>query len=68
MLWEYTIFAIFVDAITEAPGNWSRIRKAAKGEYVYPQRGGDINIQVWRILSVTAFFWFQAPPSSTSGI
>jgi hypothetical protein len=49
-----SIVAIFTDAVTEAPGNWSRIRKAAKGEYEYPER--DLSSQIRRMLSVGALF------------
>jgi hypothetical protein len=50
-----SILAIFIDAATEAPGSWSRIRKAVKGEYDYREKG-DLSSRLRRILFVAGIF------------
>jgi hypothetical protein len=49
-----SICGIFLDALIEAPTNWSRIRAVVKGEYTFPKK--DLSSQLRRIIWVMAIF------------
>jgi hypothetical protein len=44
-----SIFGIFLDALVEAPTNWSRIRATVKGEYNFPKKklSSQLRTVIW---------------------